>query len=253
MRITQCKISKSVSDFPFRKVYGLTEYVDFDAPCLFIGCYNEDDICAILEHKSLAVIMWSGIDSLDFHYWKLFDKPNIKHLSGGNVSAHIRNYRFCYEKKLNNLEERTIAPVVKGNKIYVYMPKSSEQYHNIETFEKIKVNQEYIIGNGSISQTDWRAGKADEIYSQCFIGLVLNGYSGGVTGVVEMGVRGIKVVTNVCSLPNVIIWKTVNDIEAAIKTEAVNIGKVDKDLSAFVYDCLDNNFEFLNTEFYETM
>lgn len=250
MRITQCYISKSVNDFPWQSVYGLTEYIDSAAPCLFIGCYNEDDICAILEHESLAVIMWCGQDSNDFPYWRLFDKPHIKHLSGGNVSAHIRNYRFCYEKKANNLEGRIVDPVKKGDKIFVYMPKGSEQYHGKETFDKLKLNYEYIIGDGSISQEDWRAGKADEIYSQCFIGLFLNRYSGGVTGIVEMGVRGIKVVTNAFSLPNVINWKTTRDIETAINEESKNIGKINKKLSTFVNDCLDKDFEFLNTKFY---
>lgn len=252
MRITQCYISKSVDDFPFMEVYGLTSYIDSIEPCIFFGCYLEDDLKIILNHKGLSVIVWCGQDSLDFNDWHLFDTPNMFHVSAlKNVVNHVNNFVKCSLIKCKDMSDILTHPIILGESIYVYMPKSSEDYHGKETFDKLKLNYACIIGDGSISQADWRVGKADEIYSQCFIGLVLSNYAGGGGTIVELGVRGIRCVTNVSALPNSISWSSVQDVEYAIEKEAKNIGKVNKKLSTFVNDCLDKDFEFLNTEFYD--
>ena len=54
--------------------------------------------------------------------------------------------------------------------------------------------------------------------------------------ILEMGVRGIRVVTNVLSLPNCISWKTKEDIEQAIKDQAQYIGTTNTELVDQMYD-----------------
>jgi hypothetical protein len=138
-----------------------------------------------------------------------------------------------------------------GNKIYAYLPLSAPRYHGVETLINLNSKYEIIIGDGSIPQNEWHEGKADEIYSQCFLGLVLSNFAGGGQSIIEMGIRGLKCVTNVLSLPHVMNWNTIGDIENVIKTEAKKIGQTPTELAGLVINELDNNFNFLDTNYYE--
>lgn len=252
MRISQAYISQSVADFPFYEKFGLEPYTDINEPAIFFGCYSDKDLLAILRHRKYAVIYWCGQDALDFRDWDMvYDCFHVTCLDKvweliNNASYEITPYLL---KQFNIIPQAEVKPL--GNKIYAYLPMSHPRYHGIETLINLNSKYEIIIGDGSIPQNEWHEGKADEIYSQCFIGLVLSNFAGGGQSIIEMGIRGIKVVTNVLTLPNVINWNMIEDIETAIQTEAKRINKKPTKLAESVIGELDNEFNFLNTDYYD--
>lgn len=252
MRIRQCHVSKSVHDFPFTRLYGLDNYNDSLAPCVFFGCYNDEDLKAILHHKDLAVIWWCGQDAKDFKDWHLFG-PNVKHVTERlKVYEHVKS--LGVDIKLlpcSNLAERCeVSPL--GNKIFAYCPMSYPEYHGIDIINELKARlpYEFMIGDGSIPQPEWRAGKCEPFYKDCFIGLVLSPFAGGGASVIELGLRGRKCITNVIELGNVIRWETTEDIIKAIVSESNNIGFTQHDVAIQTLQSMDLTNKFLNTDEY---
>jgi hypothetical protein len=249
--ISQCHISKSVQDFPFRRLYKLGEYVDSLAPCIFFGCYNDEDFQAILNHRSLAVVVWCGQDSLDFRSWGSFG-ANVRHASGKNVCKYVRSKGVTIKEILcaNLAEPAEVTPL--GDKVYAYAPKSCPKYHGIEVINQLreKIPFDIIIGDGSIPQDEWRSGKCNEYYNQCFVGLALSKYAGGTTSVIELGVRGRKCVTNVATLGNVIRWENIDDVVSAIWEESHWIGYARFNVAQATYASMDLTNKFLNENEY---
>lgn len=253
MKINQAYVSKSVHDFPFLESYYLTGYIDSSRPCVFFGCYRREDIDAVLNHRSIAVIWWCGQDALDIKDWKIFNKPNIFHVT------ERKNVKQYMDWQLVNCELLPCSdmglkgkPMKLGNKIFAYAPKSYPEYHRIDIINNLKEKgYDILIGDGSCRQSEWRAGKCDEYYSQCFIGLVLSPFAGGGATVIELGLRGIPCVTNVVDLPNVIHYKTEEGVERAINLNNINVGGKYIELAKTVSNAIDYEHKFLNIERYE--
>jgi len=250
MIINQCLVSDSVADFPFKQSLKLTDYLDSSRPCLFIGCYEDRDFQAIRLHSSLAVVFWCGQDSLDFTRWEELP-TTVQHIT---INQNI--YERLKDKVVNlklippfSLKEKIKSEPL-GDKVYVYLPNSAPMYHGSELIESISSDYDILIGDGSIPQSEWRSGKANEIYKQCFVGLVLSSYAGGAATIMELGLRGRKCITNVLDMPNTISWRTIKDIDEAIETESQKIGTKQPELSKLmkgkVYD-----YDFLNLEYYD--
>lgn len=249
MRISQCRISKSVHDFPFCRLYNLSAYTDPNQPAVFFGCYDERDLEAVLAHRSLAVIWWCGQDALDFKQWELFPS-NVRHVTERlKVWEHLQS-RGCKLLPCSNLAEPA-EPTPLGSKIFAYCPASYPEYHGIELINELRSRgHDIILGDGSIPQNDWRAGRCNELYDQCFIGLVLSNFAGGGASVIELGLRGRKCVTNVVQLGNVINWRTLADIEQAIEREKSKIGTVCYSVRDQTLNTLDHTNHFLLLENY---
>jgi len=233
-RIQQCYISKSVADFPFREKLGLTEYIDSSRPCLFIGCYTEYDLKTILDHQSEATVLWGGQDALNcilngWHKW----------LKYCNHTTFLTNVHKALKPFLNIQLDRPLLlggdfnVTPKGNKVFAYAPATAPSYHRLDTIEilKMKVPFEFIIGDGTVPQEEWLRGEGNKVYDECFIGLCLSGFAGGGQTIIQMGLKGRKVITNVLDLPNTIGWKTIDFITEAILNESRRIGTTDTDLA----------------------
>lgn len=253
MRINQCYSSKSVHDFPFKDMYGLTGYIDSSRPCVFFGCYDQTDLEAILSHNSLAVIWWCGQDALTFKDWKLLDKLNIRHVTErNNVKKYLEWLLVpCELLPPSDMGLKGEAQVL-GKKIFAYAPKSFPPYHRIDIINSLKEKgYDIIVGDGSCDQAEWRAGKCDEYYSQCYLGLVLSPFAGGGATIIELGLRGIPCVTNVIDLPNTIKYETRANVEDTINLLASTIGTKQEDLREKVIKSLDYKHEFLNQKRYD--
>lgn len=247
MRITQGYVSKSVSDFPFLKQMELTEYLDSGRPVVFFGCYSEEDLQIIINHNGKKVIFWCGQDAIDCiffgRYQFLQDCIHVSHLV--NVVKALS--AFLKIKLINPIYlggKFSITP--KAKKVFAYAPDSFPKYHNIGLIRAIqkRIPEEYgiqlLYGDGSVSQKDWLKGVGDAYYYGCFIGLVLSGFAGGGQTVIQMGMKGIKVVTNVVDLPNVINWKSIDDVVHAISNEYIRIGENNEGLSISVKESLNS-------------
>lgn len=248
MKIEQGYISKSVEDFPFLTSYGLRNYTDSLKPCVFFGCYRSEDLEILLRHNGLSVVFWCGQDAVDFTEWSM-----IKHIH--HVTYHRHIYELLKDKiKIHLLYPKDFGTKVEitplGNKIYAYVPASCPSYHGMEIIEQLKTEYEIIIGDGSIPQDEWRAGRCNEFYNPSFIGLMLSPFAGGGSSIIEMGLRGRRCITNVFDLPHTIPWRSVEDVENIIKKESKKIGTIEMEISNQVQAFLDKG-EFLDTEFYE--
>lgn len=247
MRIKQGYISKSISDFPFLSVCSLDDYNDNTAPALFIGCYRYEDICMLWQHKGLKLLLWTGMDAVDLK-WDLPD--DIIHItSHPNILKTLERFNI---RQIPPIELRTkVKETDCGSYIYAYVPASSPDYHGKAIVDQlITEGYDILIGDGSIPQEDWRYGKCNEFYDPSFIGLCLSKYAGGGSTIIEMGLRGRKVVTNVLELPHTIRWSNIDDIKNAIQQERSKIGMFDIDLARAVKNAL-GTYEFLDTDYYK--
>lgn len=229
-------------DFPFHQVYSLDDYNSYTYPTVFFGMYRYEDLRLYEQHDEKAIVFWTGQDALGF----VVD-------DGGNVTAHPPVKKHFSDLGINcklikpAAFQNKIQPQWLGTKIYAYCPSSAPDYHGKKIIDELRCGgYEIVIGDGQFTRKQWKTTAADFHYSQCFIGLCLSEFAGGGESIIEMGLRGMKVVTNVFDLPNCIPWRSIDDVRIAIELESKNIGTINDDLSHLVWNDLDHEHEWLN-------
>jgi hypothetical protein len=214
MRITQAYMSNSVNDFNLLNRLNLKNYYDSSEPCLFFGVYSNEDIQAIKNHNSIAIIFWCGYDTMLWDNFDLFKKDSIVNLT---VSKEM-------QKRLNsfNLKTKLVHGIVldeniyqkkTGDKIFAYCPWVSFDYHRMDIISELQLKYDVILGDGKFTQKEWHEGAKYEIYNQCYIGLVLNNYAGGGATILELALQGKYCITNTQDYDNCLSWNTIEDIE----------------------------------------
>jgi hypothetical protein len=233
-------------DFPFHESYGLVDYFDDRKPAVFFGMYRYEDWAVIDHHEqySRALKFWTGQDAIN--------NIGIANFSD-NVTAHVKIHQLI---KTNDRECKLVKPAafqnqrnpkVLGKKIYAYCPSSAPEYHGKEIIDELRRGgYEIVIGDGQFSRQQWKTGAADFHYDQCFIGLCLSEFAGGGESIIEMGLRGMRVVTNVFDLPNCDPWNSVHDVMMAIEDQTQYIGHTNEGLSQRVWSDLDHKHQWLN-------
>ena len=126
--------------------------------------------------------------------------------------------------------------------IYSYVPNN---LYGPELINKIRTNYKIIIGDGKINMDEWYDGKCNEFYSKVFVGLNLALTSAGQITIIDLGLRGIRCITNVVKMPHTISWNSIKDIEQKIELESLNIGKVNSELAQQVYESMDYEQKWL--------
>jgi hypothetical protein len=250
MRIEQAYISESVSSFPWLEKLGLRPYVNPNQPAIFFGMYQPEDLGTLYLHEDIAVVRWCGVDSLKIKRPMLFTDPLIHNISPflrvvDNLSTHGISCKQIGIENIYSLSD--VKPY--GDRIYAYMPKPDDYYGQSIINELINRGYDILIGDGSIPREEWDNGKADEIYDQCYVGLVLSHYVGGGGSVVELGLKGRMCITNVLQTPNAIPWRTIDDITAALDFLRGNTVKTVMQISEETNAIFDDA-EWLNTEYY---
>lgn len=238
MIIQQGYTSKSMRPYNFCTKYNVREYDNPMQPVVVFGCYHKLDLQIIEEHKDVVVVFWMGIDTNRHATHDIFKRSNIL-----NVTILPNIYKKLVTildnvALLKSISDTPAQPQVLGDKVYAYVPARQKSNHKDKLIQSIKkqVPFEFVIGDRSIPMDLWHAGVADTFYSQCFIGLCLSDFAGGAGTVGQLGLRGIRAVTNVRTLPNVIHWDTSQDIIDAIMQESNNIGTINTRLATDVYD-----------------
>jgi len=247
MRITQGYVSKSVMDFPFHQIYSLDDYNDYNLPAVFFGMYRYEDVRVFADNGNERIIFWTGQDALDateFPFKNVTAHPK--------VAERIRSFGFeCELVKPSSFLNEFYAEKL-GPNIYAYCPLSSPDYHGKKVLDELKAaGYSITIGDGSISQQLWKHTR-NAFYNDIFIGLCLSSFAGGGTSIIEMGLRGVNVVTNVFDLPNCLPWPDNGDAEQSaqyiaglIEKEKSKIGERNKLLARQVWDSLDHEFKWL--------
>ena len=233
--IKQGHVHNWVGHFRFMERFGLNPCESAEDPVVVFGVYNAN---FINQHRAPITLVWTGNDTRMFRHWDVVKKRNVT-----SVTNLPRAQEYLYNKGvkcwlIKNVVEETPKTMKCGDKIYTYLNKHKPEYHGEDIVESLNVNQDILVGDFNVSPEDWRAGVADEYYSQAFVGLFLSDYCGGGTSIMEMGLRGRKVITNVLELPHCIPWRTKEDIERAIRSETNRIGKTSRRLADKVYKAM---------------
>jgi len=219
--INQVRFSKSVIFFEegFLQRWGVLPYHDKDAPCLFAGVYNHEDVEIINKHKGFKIVWNTGrkrdlFESLD---------NNIVVMTGNGIEANIGNK---YKSKNVNIEIKDFSifkPVPLGDFVYAYLgkPEHKELYgYNIINEISRKIPFKILIG--------YLGHEMDFVkrnyYDKSFINIKIN-LIGGFTTTTELAHMGRKTISNTKSVlctP----YKDVDDIVNLIMAESLSIGSM---------------------------
>ena len=243
MEFKQGYASRVMKHFDFVKRNGLEPYTDTTRPLIVFGVYKPEDLAVIEHHKSKVMVRWCGLDSRKVtpQTAKILTRPNVEHISPHpKVIAHLSTFGIKVKERRLSVGKRVPEPRILGDKIYTYTLKNKKKYgsHIVD-----KINTPYEIMRATTIEmplNEWNAGGCEKYYSKAFIGLALSNYAAGAGGIIQMGLRGIPVVTNVFDMPHTIPWETVEDIEKAIMKAAQNIGKHSGELAEKVAQWLNN-------------
>lgn len=250
MRITQAYVSDSVADFPFKKALGLTDYLDSLQPLVVFGVYSDRDMGVILNHRSKVVVVWCGQDAIDciFMGRHQFLKNCLHFTWLPNVERALKS--FIHIKLISPVFlGGNFWPATLGNRVFVYAPSSFPKYHGIDLVYQLTDSLpdiNFYIGHGNVNQSLWIAGTGDDVYNRCFMGLCLSGFAGGGQTIMQMGLKGMTVVTNVLELPNTKKWNSLEDIVRVIEKEKEKIGTVQNELAENVEIQLKKDHIWLN-------
>lgn len=219
--------------------------------CFFFGIYYSDDLSKMLKFKGEKIYIAGGSDI----HQKSIVKNNIKDIQSQNIKIYCQSkYLYdivlsIYPKHLTYLTP--ITPVlinnfydpynIKGKNIYIYTSHnetSSVKIYGKNIYNKVinKLSYKYNF----IIATAKTYTNIKDIYKDCFVGIRLTNFDGlGATNI-ELGLMGIKCITNNIS-PNCLHWNNIDDIINHIENESKNIGRTD-------YVLTRNVKQFINEE-----
>ena len=249
MRIKQAHVSGSVAFFEdhFRSKYNLGPYIDPDQPAIFVGCYRVEDLKRIKHHKSLAIVVWRGSDSMHVEeQLDIFNKPNVRHIAIGKyIADDLRLFKIPFTSIPISHFNHAMDPVKKGPCVYAYINKTNPSFYGQKIIDQLDIPFEIV----TTAFDSYSRDEVHELYSRCFIGLRLTPHDGLPNTVLELGLMGIPCVYN-GELPGSLKWKTVEDVHAHIMEQSKNIGTTDSELAKQMFNHLQCGDEWLDTETY---
>ena len=250
-QIQQGQLSTSIGGFSFIENLNLSPIVNYNAPAILFGMYQNRDWETLTKLQSHVTIFWGGADSHGIRNVNLLKQSRFRHITCTNKTKENLNRLGIKCELLTGLrsvfKNTLFSPTIKQDKIYSYIPHHRQAYYNKPMIDSLNLGDKLLVGNfaNGINQKDWANGAGLDYYSQCYLGLFLCTGSGGGTGIIEMGLCGIKVITNVLEAPNTIPWKSKQDILDIIQSEKNTIGNKDVNLANKVRDWLSPDIEFL--------
>ena len=259
MVISNIYVSHGVEFFKdnMKKKFNLNDYnKNCLLPTAFFGMYNMDDLKELLYFKGRKIFIPGGSDVNS----NIIFKQNIALIKKQRIPIFCQSqylYDNCiliYPSEYVKLIPLTPSIIndfyeptnIKGDHIYIYTANndiSAKKTYGKDIYtriiDKLKHKYKFILGHSS------KYKDIKDIYKKCFIGLRLTKQDGlGATNI-ELGLMGIKCVTNNIS-PNCLHWNNDTDIINHIFNEAKNISKSDSDLSIKTKTFIDNEKTIFN-------
>jgi len=223
LKVYQGIVSQAVAHFDFLNVFNLQKYHDRMAPVVLFGVY---DLSILKTHKGIIVLRWCGNDArIQSNNYNLLKGKNIINITPLPKVKEYMAKRGVNCHLIKPVARDKVNPLIMGDKVYAYINHYKKEYHGSKIISQLNLGNKLLIGDFTVPTNEWVNGVSDTYYGQCFVGLFLSNYCGGGMGILEMGLRGIRVITNVNNLPHTIHWNTIKDIQDAIKRESINIGK----------------------------
>jgi hypothetical protein len=218
--IEQVRFAGAVSFFrdKFSSRWNLQDLTDTNAPALFIGVYNQDDIDAVNAHQGFKVLMITHILP---HCFNSLSPANLWIMRGNNMPCDVDQTK--YKVKSVNVQMKDYSkfkPTVLGDKIYCYLGDwAQKDYYKYSLAEQLKslVKHEFIYGFIDKSKPETLTDEylINEIYAKCFVNLQMSTH-GGRVGAIEMGYMG----------RNTIFSSSVDEIVKRINLESSKIGTI---------------------------
>ena len=179
-RISQIRVAACLGLFKptLEKKYSLTPYKDPKKPAIFFGCYTPQEVDAIINHKSLAVVVWAGSDTMNLYqpfHNSLFKAKHVVHASISKWIYEDLNCRGIPSKRLPicGSDFDLFNPTPLGKSIYVYSNHIRAKFYGEhmlqavrERFTDCDIIYGYSTPPGHVSVDEMPA-----LYSRCFIGL----------------------------------------------------------------------------------
>lgn len=198
--IAQVRVSPAIPLYKerFQKRYGLAEYSNPNLPAFFFGLYGQTDFDALNQHRSHAVVIWTGSDILcarqaaEQHGTKLVFGGGVYHVA---ISQFIANDLDALGLKYVRLpfccvDESKFQPTPRGKAVYCLLPEHSDEKYGGPLLREIMAKMpgtEFIVVNG---HDQFGPEQMTEIYAKCGVGLRLTKHDGLSNTVVEMGLMG---------------------------------------------------------------
>ncbi len=260
---TQSYISPSLIDFKekFNNKWGLNDYYDVNAPLVFFGMYNQQDVNVFLEHKGPKIVVWGGNDMHkgQLNLVKSYVDRGMAYTFAppGEFSRILTEYdikhKICY---IPNKDYSIFNPTPLGENIYVYMgrpdnPRPEYFKYNeiisplIQVFGEDRVK--WVIQNESSTLSMDKL--IEKYYNDCFV-FVKPHERGGVTSMYDLAHMGRRTIgKGETNLPNFTEYSNLDNLIQLIVEESKYIGKVRKDVA----NSLNSHFlgnEWLNLNFW---
>lgn len=230
----QAYISNTIKFFEqgFKDRWQLKDYEDTQAPAVFVGIYNSEDISRVNNHKGDKILVFTGADINNYRLFKnencISDQYTFKH----KLIIPIKSYEL-------------FKPIPLGEKIYVYMSTNSDGFKakfRMDIVERLQdhFKDDILIGyHGNTIEE-----MISNYYSKSFINLQLN-KDAGFTTALEMAHMGRRSISNY-EAPFCVNYKNLDMVVNLINQQKKYIGKA-IDLKINDYICnsdkwLTNNF-----------
>jgi hypothetical protein len=237
----------------FMDRFGLRDYDDDKSPAVFFGCYNGNELKAIRQHRSLAVVVWLGGDFPLNGTRKLFknETNRIKHVAIGKFLEDDLKAQGLPYRRVNLIGSPIIdslRPEAIGKAVYYYYHDHSKENYGYDVFRQVlkelePKGVEFIVQNGiELKQTDML-----DIYRKCAIGLRLTAHDGGSETVIEMGLMGRPCIYN-GDVPNAIPWDDPTTIAECILRWIAREGETHEDMAEAVHEHVQWSDDWLDVD-----
>lgn len=237
IKATQGYENKYMKKFNFLKQYNLDAYQHRNKPLVMFGCYLPQDIQTANMHRGPVIILWGGVDALRIRKGDLRGKNIISVTYSEVMKAHL-NRKGIKTHLIKIVARHRPEPLTMGSKIYAYLNNGKPDYHGKSVVDQLDVPYSLLIGTGSVKIAHWKT-EMNSWYGQCFIGLFLSKFVGGMISIQEMGLRGIPVISNtIKQLPHITPWTNAENVEDIIREKAIHIGSSDPYMAELVYNSM---------------
>lgn len=235
----------------FMEKWGFKEYTDPNSPAVFLGIYSQQDMNVFRQHKSYKILHFGGNDLHPPQINLVKNESKVFLVGYGWIGEVFRINNLRYKEVIIPLKDFSeFTPTVLGDKIYIYKGIYGDRPDYFK-WQKVVEPLQKTFGKDRIIFTNHKPIEQlkEEYYNNCFVYVKPN-ERGGSTSMWELGHMGRKTITfNQGDVPNVLNYKSFDEIVSHIKNEESKIGTLQNEVSEQTKNIFVGE-EWLNLDFY---